>query len=87
MSTAKEQFLRDKQLASDWNIIATGDAWSKVQIFARSSFMETAPSREEMIGANRMLTLLSDLGQNAYDSLPFPNPGLHHNLEPDKPKE
>jgi len=85
--TAKEQFLRDKQLASDWNIIATGDAWSKVQIFARSSFMEMAPTQEQIAGANLMLMLLSALGQNESGFAPFPNPGLHHNLEPDKPKE
>lgn len=87
--TSKEQFLRDKKLAGEWNSITKGETFEKVMLHVRCAMMETAPSREELIGAEHVIHLMSNIAENEAQPFDFPSPGLHHEIDamPEKPKK
>jgi len=91
MSTPKETFLRDKELAKQWSAVANSDWFGKVLIHARAEMLESRVTTEEMDGARRLVATLLTLADAEAVDVPFPSTGLRHDLEitpkSRKPKE
>lgn len=78
---AKQLFLRDKPLAGYWVAIARADDFARVCTYARAELMEGRPTQEQLTGAEMILDVLTRLADNEEPDVPFPSPGLHHNID------
>lgn len=84
--TAKELFLKDKELAAWWVSVCHDDRFERVLLYVRSALMDTQPERTEIKGAETVLAFLATISDNDPDILGLANPGLHHMIDkmPDK---
>lgn len=82
MSSPKELFLRDKDLASKWAGICHSDTWEKTLSYVRSELMTGRPSREQIIGAESVIRIFETITDAEPTSFEFPSTGLYHDLEP-----
>jgi hypothetical protein len=84
--SAKDRYLKNKKLAGDWNTVVKSDTFEDTTLYVRARFMETGPTREELIGAEHILHIMTTIAENEDTAFEFPSPGLHHEFEKPKPK-
>jgi hypothetical protein len=78
---AKELLLKNKKLVAWWVSVKNDDRFAQIVTYAKAIMMESSPSQEQMIGAGDMLTILETMTDNEDEQVPFPSPGLHHDIE------
>lgn len=86
MANSRNLFQKDKELSQQWAAVSHSDWYAKVLIFARSEFMEHAPSSEAMTGARAFEVILSAMSDAEESAQPIPHTGLVHDLESIKPE-
>lgn len=77
----KDQFLKEKKLATQWRTIVNDGLLDTVLLYARGEIVERAPSREELVGAELMAHTLKQLAEVEPEPFEFPNPGLYHDID------
>lgn len=78
MSSIRELFQREKELALWWGQIARDDRFAKVCTYARAEMMQAKPSQAASEGAEYILRLQTELAEADESQADFPSPGLHH---------
>lgn len=78
----RDIFNRDKELRNWWIQVTTHDNFERVQMYARSAFLDLLPSKEELNGARMLEQLQMGLADRPDESQHLPSPGLHHQIEP-----
>lgn len=81
--TAKEVFLRDKELAGRWSGFINGPDAPRVFAIADAMIINDGEFTQEMIrGARRYRAILETLCDEEEDALPLPKSGLVHDFDP-----
>jgi len=82
MTTAQQQFLKDKPLADYWTAIVFSDQFQRVMIHCRAAISEgSAMSAEAMYGVNLLATMLTSICETQQGQTPVVGPGLVHQLD------
>ena len=81
MSPFRELFQRNKDLAAWWNAIAHDDRFQQVLMHVRSEFLEMNLDGAQLRGAKILEAVLRSIGDNDDSMMPFPSPGLEHDLD------
>lgn len=82
----KNAFQADGQLSGQWRAIIHGEQWAKVLLYARSEFLDTAPTPEQQKGAKAFIDILEQIAEPLEVELPALPTGLDHKLDNPKPK-
>jgi len=89
--TIKAHFLKQKELR-DWSsaMVHHGN-FQSFMVYVRAQLMEMQLNGDELKGASKFESVMASLPVEEIEGGVYPNPGLHHDLEPrkpaDKPKE
>lgn len=81
MTTPKERFLQNKDLADKWHAVSSSEWFEEVIVYARAQMIDTKITTEELDGARRFITTLLDLAEHEPRSAKFPSSGLNRNLD------
>lgn len=87
MSASKDIFLKDKELVKWWVSVTHNDRFEAILTFARAEIMENRPTQDQMIGSELLIHTLSTLAETEAASFDFPNPGLHHMADSNRPRQ
>lgn len=77
-----EIFNRDKELRAWWVQVTTHQNFERVQMYARSAFLDLQPTQEQLRGAKMLEELQMGLAASPEAINQLPSPGLHHQIEP-----
>jgi hypothetical protein len=85
MGQSKELLLRNKDLSSWWNAIATKDEFASIIIHAQSEFAENVTSSEAMLGVMHFCNILKHLAESE-NTIPLKMPTAGLNQDIDNPR-
>ena len=78
---AKSLLLKNKKLVAWWVSVKNDDRFAQVVTHAKAIIIENEPSSEHTGGALHLLNILETMTDNEDEQVPFPSPGLHHDVE------
>jgi len=80
MTSSKEAFQRNEELAKAWVTVCKSSMFGSVLIHARSAMMEQGCTAEMLIGANRFVSTMLDLPEQELTAEQMKGPALVHDL-------
>jgi hypothetical protein len=78
---AKLNFLRNKELCKYWVSIARDQRFADLITHCRAAMIESRPTQEMIEGAESFIDILETICDNEGSDMPFPSPGLHHDVD------
>jgi hypothetical protein len=78
--TARETFLKEKDLAAWWSQVAHDPRFDLVGVFARAQLMAKEPIKEVTSGGEQMLNILSTMADAEDSGAEFPSSGYRHEI-------
>ena len=89
MTSAKELFLREKELCKQLHDVTGTDWFQKCITFAKAEMLERNPTSENLKGMGEFVRILCSLSEEDDKSIAFVVGGLTHDIDsptPSKPK-
>ncbi len=83
--TPHDLFQKDKALFEKLSAVVHSDWFAQAMLYARSAFLESLPSSEQIKGAQALENALVSLCADPEDKVPTLTTGLIHNI--DNPRE
>lgn len=80
MTASQSAFQRKKELAEFWATVSRNPDFTEVLVYARSAMVESGMTFEQMVGANRFLSILMGLCDATKEQTEMPSPGLVHDI-------
>lgn len=81
MNTAKELFLKNKELREKWAAVAHADWFGEVLVFARSVCMDNKPTAEKIMGMLEFESALLSICDEQVVSVEYPSSGIRHDID------
>ena len=82
----KNRFQEDGALSGQWRAIVHSEQWAKTMLYARSEFLDTAPTPEQQKGAKAFIDILEQIAEPEEADFAVLPTGLDHNMDNPAPK-